>query len=106
MGMLIGLAHITGGGLPGKLTAILPDGLAAELSYGTWEVPPIFRVLQREGALSDLEMFRVFNMGLGMVAVCREAQAAAVQAEVGDAVIVGRVVPQTGDSQVLIDGME
>lgn len=105
MGLLTGLAHITGGGLPGKLPAILPDGVAAELTPGSWEVLPIFGLIQREGALSDREMFRVFNMGLGMVAVCREAQVSELQEKLGEAVVVGRIVKRSGDKQVLIDGM-
>ena len=106
MGLLTGLAHITGGGLPGKLPAILPDGLAAQLSPGSWVAPPIFKLVQREGSLSDQEMFRVFNMGLGMVAVCRESQVTAVREKLGEAMVVGRVIRQSGDTQVLIDGVE
>jgi phosphoribosylformylglycinamidine cyclo-ligase len=92
LGLVNALAHITGGGLPGKLPAVLPDGLAAEITRGSWEAPPIFALLQREGALDDEEMFRVFNMGLGMVAVCPEQNVAVVREAVGDAVPVGRVV--------------
>ena len=92
LGLVNALAHITGGGLPGKLPAVLPDGLAAEITRSSWEAPPIFALLQREGALDDEEMFRVFNMGLGMVAVCPEQNVAAVRQAVGDAVFVGRVV--------------
>ncbi len=104
--LLTGLAHITGGGLPGKLPAILPSDLAAILTPDAWEVPPIFQLVQREGALSDREMFRVFNMGLGMVAVCRESEVAAVQSRLGEAAVVGRIVQRYGDSQVVIDGMD
>jgi phosphoribosylformylglycinamidine cyclo-ligase len=92
LGLVNALAHITGGGLPGKLPAVLPDGLAAEITRISWEAPPIFALLQREGALDDEEMFRVFNMGLGMVAVCPEQNVAVVREAVGDAVPVGRVV--------------
>ncbi len=106
LGLLTGLAHITGGGLPGKLPAILPNGFAGQLSPGSWVVPPIFQLVQREGSLSDQEMFRVFNMGLGMVAVCRESQVPEVQEKLGEALVVGRVIRQTGDSQVIIDGVE
>jgi phosphoribosylformylglycinamidine cyclo-ligase len=92
LGLVNALAHITGGGLPGKLPAVLPDGLAAEITRISWEAPPIFALLQREGALDDEEMFRVFNMGLGMVAVCPEQNVAVVREAAGDAVPVGRVV--------------
>ena len=97
-----GLAHITGGGLPGKVPAILPDGLAANFQEGAWNVPPIFRLIQKEGDISEAEMFRVFNMGLGMVAVCGEDGVDSMRRAVPDAVVVGKVVERTGDDQVTI----
>jgi phosphoribosylformylglycinamidine cyclo-ligase len=63
------VAHITGGGLPGNLVRVLPDGVAAVVDRGTWEVPPIFGEIQRAGNVSDEEMGRVFNLGIGMVVV-------------------------------------
>ena len=95
-----GLAHITGGGLPGKLPGILPDGLAAELNLGSWTVPPIFSAIQSEGRVSDSEMYRVFNMGLGMVAVCDQESVATVLDTVPETQVVGSIVAQTGDEQV------
>ena len=62
-----GLAHITGGGLTENVPRILPKGCAAAIDRTTWAVPPIFRLLQRWGGVDEDEMFRVFNMGLGMV---------------------------------------
>jgi phosphoribosylformylglycinamidine cyclo-ligase len=91
-----GLSHITGGGLPGKMPAILPDDLAAAFRPGTWTVPPIFEVIQREGKVELDEMYRVFNMGLGMVAVCAEDDLAAITEKIPDSRIVGRVI-QRGD---------
>ena len=99
LGLVSALAHITGGGLPGKLPAVLPDGLAAEIAQGSWNVPPIFTLLQKEGALDDDEMYRVFNMGLGMVAVCPEQNAPTVRQAVPDAVPVGRVVKRGAGSR-------
>ncbi|MCU1449551.1 MAG: phosphoribosylformylglycinamidine cyclo-ligase [Acidimicrobiales bacterium] len=64
-----GLAHITGGGLPGNLARILPRHCDAVVRRGTWEVPRIFDEIQRLGDVSDDEMARVFNLGVGMVAV-------------------------------------
>ncbi len=98
--LLKGLAHITGGGLPGKLPGIIPEGLAAELHRGSWTVPPIFAVIQSEGRVSDLEMYRVFNMGLGMVAVCDQESVATVMDTVPDVQVVGSIVARTGDEQV------
>ena len=64
-----GLAHITGGGLPANVLRVLPDGCVADIRKGTWEVPPIFPFLQASGNVEEVEMFRVFNMGIGMVVV-------------------------------------
>ena len=63
------LAHITGGGLTDNLPRVLPEGLAAEIRLGSWEIPEPFRLLQEKGDIELEEMFRVFNMGIGMV-VC------------------------------------
>jgi phosphoribosylformylglycinamidine cyclo-ligase len=62
-----GVAHITGGGLPGNLRRVLPPTVDAVLTRGQWEVPRIFTEIQRVGAVSDDEMARVFNLGIGMV---------------------------------------
>src|SRR4051812_21315654 len=63
-----GLAHITGGGLPGNVSRVLPDGCDAVIRRGAWEVPRIFKEIQRLGEVSDAEMAGVFNLGIGMVA--------------------------------------
>ena len=104
LGLVNGLAHITGGGLPGKLPAILPDDLAAEIDAGSWPVLPIFKVIQKEGGISDQEMYRVFNMGLGMVAVCPEANVARVLECLPDAVVIGKTIPRGDSEQVVFKG--
>jgi phosphoribosylformylglycinamidine cyclo-ligase len=65
-----GLAHITGGGITENLPRVLPDGTAAEIARGAWRVPPLFDFLQRGGSVPDREMFRAFNMGIGMIVAC------------------------------------
>ena len=60
-------AHITGGGMPGNLPRSLPDGLSAKIQADSFEVPRIFKEIQEKGGISDEEMFRVFNMGVGMI---------------------------------------
>jgi phosphoribosylformylglycinamidine cyclo-ligase len=104
LGLVNGLAHITGGGLPGKLPAILPGDLAAEIEQGSWPVLPIFKIIQSEGGISDDEMLRVFNMGLGMVAVCPEANAAKVLECLPDAMIIGKMIPRGDGEQVVLRG--
>jgi len=66
---LRGVAHITGGGIPGNLNRILPDSVDAVVSRGRWEAPRIFSEIQHLGGVSDEEMARVFNLGVGMIAV-------------------------------------
>jgi len=68
-GRVRALAHITGGGLPGNVPRVLPEGLAARIRRGSWEVPRIFRLIQAGGRVGDAEMFRTFNMGIGMAVV-------------------------------------
>ncbi len=104
LGLVNGLAHITGGGLPGKLPAILPDDLAAEINHGSWPVLPIFQVIQKEGRISDEEMYQVFNMGLGMVAVCPETNVAKVLECLADAVVVGKIIVRGEGEQVVFNG--
>jgi phosphoribosylformylglycinamidine cyclo-ligase len=64
-----GIAHVTGGGVPGNVVRILPEGCRAVLSRKRWPVPPVFLVIQRRGRVTDEEMFRTFNMGLGLVLI-------------------------------------
>lgn len=70
-GRVRGLAHITGGGIPGNLPRVLPEGLGAVVDRAAWEVPPVFRTLQDAGRVDRFEMDRVFNMGIGMLVVVR-----------------------------------
>ena len=105
LGLVSGLAHITGGGLPGKLPAALPDDLAAQIDTAAWTPPPVFGVLQREGDLSSAEMFRVFNMGIGMAAICPEADVPAFCDKIPEAIPIGRVVNRETARQVILDGL-
>jgi phosphoribosylformylglycinamidine cyclo-ligase len=68
-GLVKGIAHITGGGLPGNVNRILPKGLGMTFRKSSWDVPPIFGVIQREGEVNEDEMYQTFNMGIGLVLV-------------------------------------
>jgi phosphoribosylformylglycinamidine cyclo-ligase len=68
-GKVRALAHITGGGFPGNIPRVLPRGLGARVHTSAWDVPPIFRLIQTGGRIGDAEMFRTFNMGIGMVVI-------------------------------------
>jgi phosphoribosylformylglycinamidine cyclo-ligase len=77
-GMIKGLAHITGGGLTDNIPRILPEGAAVEIDKGSWPVLPIFQLMQEIGNVSEAEMYRTFNMGVGMVVVTSATDQAAV----------------------------
>lgn len=66
-GLVHGVAHITGGGFIENVPRMLPEGLAARIELGSWPVPPIFDVIERAGSVDHMEMFNIFNMGIGMV---------------------------------------
>lgn len=89
-------AHITGGGIPGNLARVMPEGFAAALDRSRWDVPPVFGEIRRRGRVSDDEMWNTFNMGLGMILVM-----AAPDVPEG-AMLVGEVVEQTGAERVAI----
>ena len=94
------MAHITGGGIPGNLNRALPESLDAIVETATWEVPNTFRVLEHAGHVPREEMFRAFNMGVGMIAVATANGAEAIVASAAaagvDAWRLGRVVPGSG----------
>jgi phosphoribosylformylglycinamidine cyclo-ligase len=79
MDRLHGLAHITGGGIPGNLVRILPEGSQAVVQAASWPIPPLFALLQRAGEVSIEEMRDVFNLGVGMIAVLPPGDVARVQ---------------------------
>ncbi len=73
------IAHITGGGIIGNLPRVLPAGTEAVIKKGSWEVPPIFSLIQREGNVPEEDMWRTFNMGIGMILV--------VDSDIGDQIV-------------------
>jgi phosphoribosylformylglycinamidine cyclo-ligase len=99
-----GLAHITGGGLVGNVPRVLPQGLSAQFSSRKWTVPPIFKLLQRQGNVDTQEMYHVFNMGIGMVVICAPDNVSRLTMELPEAKIIGEVVKQVGEARVIIDG--
>ena len=94
------LAHITGGGIPGNLDRVLPSGIDAVIKADAWPLPVWCRVIQQAGRVGDDEMRRVFNLGIGMIAVCAPGDVDAVRAEARTAGIetwiVGSAVPGSG----------
>jgi phosphoribosylformylglycinamidine cyclo-ligase len=70
-----GMAHITGGGIPGNLVRVLPEGVKAVIEKGSWEVPRIFTFIQEKGSVPEEEMFKTFNMGIGYAVVVSPEEA-------------------------------
>jgi phosphoribosylformylglycinamidine cyclo-ligase len=100
-GLLKGMAHITGGGLGENIPRILPPGLGARIQTGALEPPPIFAFIQGSGLIDEAEMYRVFNMGFGMVFAVSPGDVEAVRALVPEAVRCGEVV--SGGGVTLVD---
>jgi len=96
-----GMAHITGGGLPGNVPRVLPPGMAAVIEKKSWPVPPIFKWLQKAGDVTPKEMWSVFNMGIGFVMIVSPYFAnhiAEMLAKAGETVYrIGRIVRGEGD---------
>ncbi|MFQ3623780.1 MAG: phosphoribosylformylglycinamidine cyclo-ligase [Acetobacteraceae bacterium] len=105
-GLVKAAAHITGGGLPGNLPRVLPDGVAASIDASAWAVPPVFAWLARAGEVSAEEMLRVFNCGIGMVLVVapdRAGEAAALLEGSGERVFrIGTLRPAEGGTRVAV----
>lgn len=96
-GWIKGMAHITGGGIPDNLPRTLPEGTTYSLDRSSWSIPALFTWLQEGGGVNEAEMFRAFNMGVGLVLVCAAEQVDAVLGELASAGeqpwILGDVVP-------------
>ncbi|MBE2200920.1 MAG: phosphoribosylformylglycinamidine cyclo-ligase [Anaerolinea sp.] len=95
-----GLAHITGGGLIDNPPRIFPEGLGAVLWRGRWSEPPIFGLIQRLGNIADTEMYHVFNMGLGMLAIVPPEDVPIARQAVPETAVVGEMV--AGENGVTI----
>ncbi|HRY29387.1 MAG TPA: phosphoribosylformylglycinamidine cyclo-ligase [Elusimicrobiota bacterium] len=95
-GQINGIAHITGGGLPENVPRFLPKKCDAVLFRASWPLPEVFSEIQRRGRVEDPDMFRTFNMGLGMVLAVSPAAAVRVRKDLAPCFEVGRVSPGTG----------
>ncbi|MBM3948229.1 MAG: phosphoribosylformylglycinamidine cyclo-ligase [SAR202 cluster bacterium] len=97
------MSHITGGGLVENMPRSLPEPLAARFDTASWDVPPIFKLIQGREMVDRAEMFRVFNMGLGMVLVCPPGEVDAILRGAPEAKVVGEVVKARGSRRVILD---
>jgi len=98
-----GLAHITGGGLPDNVPRVLPEGLTARFDSRKWSVPPIFQLIQRRGDIAAGEMYRVFNMGIGMAVMCAPENTGELLEKLPEARLIGEVRKQAVENRVVIE---
>jgi phosphoribosylformylglycinamidine cyclo-ligase len=97
-----GLAHITGGSFYKNIPRSLPEGFAAQLNSKSWEVPPLFNIIQKAGNVDENEMYHVFNMGIGMTVVCSKIHEDKMLKSLDGAKVIGQVIRQSGDARVII----
>ena len=100
--LIKGMAHITGGGLIGNVPRVLPQGMAARFKSQAWTVPPIFQLIRQRGTVAQSEMYRVFNMGIGMVVICSPENVNQLTQALPEAKIIGEMVKQRGKARVII----
>ena len=100
-----GFAHITGGGLPENVARVTPGDLAAEIDVASWEPPAIFQRIASEGPVPPDEMYQVFNMGIGLVAVVPTEYIRSAMAAVPEAVAIGRLIPRGEGEAVQLLGL-
>ena len=103
LSLIKGMAHITGGGLIDNVPRVLPRGMAAQFHSRAWMIPPIFQLVQQRGNVDQQEMYRVFNMGIGMALIGSPADADRLTQALPEAKIIGEVVEQKGEARVVIE---
>lgn len=99
MPLVKGIAHITGGGMIDNIPRVLPDGLGVLIRKGTWEVLPLFEMIQKKGKIKPAEMYNVFNMGIGMVVVVSPQNADKVRNALNGARVIGEVVKAKSEDE-------
>jgi phosphoribosylformylglycinamidine cyclo-ligase len=101
--LIKGIAHITGGGFIGNIPRILPKGVAAHLHKDSWDILPIFKLIQKNGNIDATEMYRVFNMGIGMTIVCSPHQVAKIISTLPQAKVIGDIIKREDEERVIIN---
>ena len=103
LSLIKGIAHITGGGFIGNIPRVLPQGVAAHLRKDSWDIPPIFKLIQEKGAIEEAEMYRVFNMGVGITIVCSPQQVAKIVTILPQAKVIGEIIKREDEEGVIIN---
>jgi phosphoribosylformylglycinamidine cyclo-ligase len=97
------LAHITGGGFVGNIPRVLPKGVAAHLKKHSWDILPIFKLIQENGDIKEAEMYQVFNMGIGMTIICSPQQVAKIVSILPQAKVIGEIIKREAGERVIIN---
>jgi phosphoribosylformylglycinamidine cyclo-ligase len=103
LSMIKGIAHITGGGFAGNIPRILPQDLGAHLHKNSWDTLPIFKLIQKEGDIDEMEMYQVFNMGIGMTIVCSPQQVAKITSILPQSKVIGKIIKREDEERVIIN---
>ena len=103
-----GMAHITGGGLPGNVARIIPEEATARIDTSAWQIPDMFAFVAEAGNVSEAECYRAFNMGIGYVLICSPEVVPVITSIAADAVVIGEVTAAIDERRVVLvqDGAE
>jgi phosphoribosylformylglycinamidine cyclo-ligase len=98
-----GIAHITGGGFVGNIPRVLPKGVTAHIKKGSWDILPIFKLIQKKGKVDESEMYQVFNMGIGMTVICSPQDFDKIVSILPQAKVIGKIIKRRDEERVLIN---
>jgi len=101
--LIKGIAHITGGGFAGNIPRVLPEGVVAHIRKDSWDIPRVFRLIQKEGDIKEEEMYQVFNMGIGITIICSPQQVAQIVSILPEGKVIGEIVKAKDKESITID---
>ncbi|MBM31617.1 MAG: phosphoribosylformylglycinamidine cyclo-ligase [Chloroflexi bacterium] len=99
-GVLKSLSHITGGGITGNLPRSIPENLGAQIEIDSWDTPKLFDFIMENGNIELEEMFNVFNMGIGMIAVIDQQYCEKIQKLIPDSIVMGKITSHSSDGKI------
>lgn len=103
LALIKGLAHITGGGYGGNIPRILPEGLGVHIDKNSWDIPAVFKLIQQRGNIDAGEMYRVFNMGIGMVLICSSQDTSKIIEALPQVGVIGEIIKTEREERIRIN---
>ncbi len=103
LALIKGLAHITGGGYGGNIPRILPEGLGVHIDKNSWDIPAVFKLIQQRGNIDEGEMYRVFNMGIGMVLICSSQDTSKIIEALPQVGVIGEIIKTEREERIRIN---